>query len=243
MRIISKFHDYYDTAMGYGHDASVVFNRVTPELDKQQSQQLLNAYAPFTRRYGEEIRTKFGSLNYTDLIFSSVNIFFCGKAYYGLTARYSYPDPKLPELATVYDYQHMLDTCAMLKVKPREVDKRDKARRWWLRKDRIWWAADYFDVTPDNKKLADVMVANRHSIIAVVRTARDAEVIVCPQLKPFHFFKVLPPYLAFQELDMWLSGVLAEDPAMRMVKIEDKYRIAQHGFDKWSFRKQSEKGE
>ena len=41
---------------------------------------------------------------------------------------------------------------------------------------------------------------------------------------------------AFQELDMWMSGALGM-PGAPMVEIDDKYRMAKHGMDKWSFRK------
>ena len=39
---------------------------------------------------------------------------------------------------------------------------------------------------------------------------------------------------------MFISGVLG-NKEKEIVQVEDKYKIAQHGFDKWSFRKEPEK--
>jgi len=36
---------------------------------------------------------------------------------------------------------------------------------------------------------------------------------------------------------MFMGGVLGS-PEKEIVQIEDKYKITQHGFDKWSFRKE-----
>jgi len=61
--------------------------------------------------------------------------------------------------------------------------------------------------------------------------------IVDPCLKDFHFNKVIDAYTAFQEIDMFLGGVLgdASDPPSPMT---DRDKIVSHGMDlKWSFRK------
>jgi hypothetical protein len=57
----------------------------------------------------------------------------------------------------------------------------------------------------------------------------------CP-LKHYEFFKVLAPYDMYQELEMYVSGVLGQQ-AKEVISIPDKYRIPQHGFDDYSFRK------
>lgn len=62
------------------------------------------------------------------------------------------------------------------------------------------------------------------------------EVHVNPELKQFAFFKLFDPFTAYQELAMFVDGQLAY-PGNVMIEIEDKYRIAAHGFDKMSFRK------
>jgi hypothetical protein len=58
-------------------------------------------------------------------------------------------------------------------------------------------------------------------------------------LKDFHFYKVVDPFTLFQEISMWVGGILPGS-ANPMVQItDDTIKVAKHGFDpKWSFRKQ-----
>lgn len=59
--------------------------------------------------------------------------------------------------------------------------------------------------------------------------------VLNPCLKWFDFAKVVDAYTAFQEVSMYVSGVLGIE-GNKMVEIEDKYRLAGHGYDKSSFR-------
>jgi hypothetical protein len=63
--------------------------------------------------------------------------------------------------------------------------------------------------------------------------------IVNPILKDYEFYKVVDTFQAFQEISMFIGGVLGRGEK-EIVVVEDKYKIAQHGFDKWSFRKEPE---
>jgi hypothetical protein len=61
------------------------------------------------------------------------------------------------------------------------------------------------------------------------------EITNVPELKKLNFQTVKDPYTAMQELSMFIGGVIPRQ-APEMVNISDKDRIAQHGFDKFSFR-------
>jgi hypothetical protein len=64
--------------------------------------------------------------------------------------------------------------------------------------------------------------------------------IINPLLKDYEFYKVFDTFQAFQEVQMFLSGVLGRGEK-EIVEVQDKYKITQHGFDyKWSFRKKPE---
>ncbi len=55
-------------------------------------------------------------------------------------------------------------------------------------------------------------------------------------LKDYDFVKVVDPVRAFQELSMWVGGVLPK-PGNPMVQItDDKVKLAKHGMDATSFR-------
>ena len=57
-------------------------------------------------------------------------------------------------------------------------------------------------------------------------------------LKDVDFVKVMDPVRAFQEISMWIGGVLPR-PGPPMVQITDpEVRLAKRGFDRWSFRKE-----
>jgi len=65
--------------------------------------------------------------------------------------------------------------------------------------------------------------------------------IINPLLKDYEFYKVFDSFQAFQEISMFIGGVLGRDEK-EIVEVADKYKITQHGFDyKWSFRKESTK--
>lgn len=58
-----------------------------------------------------------------------------------------------------------------------------------------------------------------------------------PFLKPLEFQKVKDPFTAFQDIATYISNVLVVPD--KPDDIPDKFKVEQHGFDKWSFRKQS----
>ena len=65
--------------------------------------------------------------------------------------------------------------------------------------------------------------------------------IITPLLKNYEFYKVFDSFQAFQEVMMFMGGVLGRGEK-EIVEVADKYKIGQHGFDKWSFRKMPEHG-
>jgi len=53
------------------------------------------------------------------------------------------------------------------------------------------------------------------------------------------FFKIVDPFTAFQELSMFIGGIMGGKSPI-MIEVADKDRIAKHGFDKFSFRKEKQ---
>lgn len=76
------------------------------------------------------------------------------------------------------------------------------------------------------------LVQNPHGVVKLT---------VNPRLNLLQFQKVINPYQAFQELEMFIGTDLAEqkDPE---VHISDELRAESHGFDKYSFRKMGKHG-
>ena len=60
-----------------------------------------------------------------------------------------------------------------------------------------------------------------------------------PLLKDYEFYKMFDTFQAFQEVSMFMGGVLGAGEK-EITVVADKYKIAQHGFNKFSFRKDKE---
>lgn len=56
-------------------------------------------------------------------------------------------------------------------------------------------------------------------------------------LKEYDFPRAMDPYALFQELSMFVGGVLPRNPNPMVEITDDRIKVAKHGFDKWSFRK------
>lgn len=72
------------------------------------------------------------------------------------------------------------------------------------------------------------------------RPRKDHVFTINPILKDYEFYKVMDTFTAFQEIQMFISGVLGTGEK-EIIEVEDKYKIPQHGFDKWSFRREPTK--
>lgn len=249
MKIISTYHDYYDHAMAYGQDQTIVYNR---KQDKFEIERVvpsnLNSFikiktkdenidvaklSEVANRISDCLPEKtFVSLGYNqdiksknnDYKLKSFSIVFCGKLYRAITVQkfnHSYTEI---EIHTFYSYDSII---AYLE---KEKAGLEKENRWVKRtiRDKI---RKEFEI----KHEIDVDYLIENKVTCVKLDSRDIE--INPVLKDIDFYKVFDPFSCYQELDMWISGTLSY-PQNFMVEIEDKYRIEQHGFDpKYGFRK------
>lgn len=111
---------------------------------------------------------------------------------------------------------------------------------WELRKKLKF--EDYFIPFTVSEKMRKYMVMNKVSILTEeeesgVRASDRAFRVNPSDLKRFGFAKAVDPYTAFQELSMWIGGVLGgTSPEIVTIK-DDKTLIEGHGFDnRFSFR-------
>ena len=71
--------------------------------------------------------------------------------------------------------------------------------------------------------------------IFVYYCSNSSEIILNPKLIDIKFTDLFDAFTAFQEIEMFISGVLANNEKPLSI-IDEKYRQQQRGFDKWSFR-------
>lgn len=244
MKIISKHNDYYDSCLAYGHDDHVVYLRE----HLQFVDHIRDTEVPLIIR---DLRALFGKLSRDDseatdwlsaryydrmpnhfrgkdhqIDLSTGRILFCGKHYPVVKCHvtpYGVMHPAKDEY--FYDADSVINLLTELGV---DVGKRSK----WAKQDEFARIRDWFAKNTNRQPDYDWMVANKVTCVAYSGNVLS----VNPPLKDYQFYRIMDPYTAYQELDMWISGTLAY-PQNMMVEIEDKYRIMAHGFDmKYGFR-------
>lgn len=219
-------HDYYDCALGFGADPTVVMVRKNEEIDPKT----VNIPRPaIDIQLFDKANSSPRSWLFQSNDLKEIRVVFCSKVYHGVeiyhkgTFHYFWQGDKL---------QAFIDSHKELSIKLHNRSWRD-----WKRKLKI---EEYFEVIEAPDYLRDFMITNRYAIVLEkeVDSYHPPQCWMNPHgLKKVGFAKAIDPYTAYQELSMWVGGVLAgESP--KMVKItDDKVLIENHGFDNvFSFR-------
>jgi hypothetical protein len=151
---------------------------------------------------------------------------FCGKIY-PLLKRYEYTKNyfgtrtwELKEL--VYDYDRAFDLITAYK------------EDGIYRKEEIIKALFDFMRTPYEFDELFVELGAPCFYIHPSKFGHNLNVTINPVLKDLKFYQVFDAFSTFQEISRYLGNVLTNRE--KMIPISDKHRIAQHGFDKHSFR-------
>lgn len=239
MLIVSKFHDYYDSALSGGVDKTIVYERHTIE---------------------DEIEAKIDNDFYPHIplhdYFNRIIIGFCGKMYYGLQ-----PDPtmftdeeKEFSKVTYWSTKELLSQKVFHNRFDKVLDKdANRYSRWANWEDNtIRQEIDRFFAGNATEKYSHIFTDNKlvcfratpaGSYTTYLRqvhrdiSKRTLAIIINPELKPLNFVKVIDPYTALQEIMMYISGVLGS-PNRPMVQIGDIDILEGKGFDKkTSFRR------
>jgi hypothetical protein len=231
MRIISKFHDYYDRAMGAGQDQSLVFVRQHQVVkDLPEFMRPAHRFDRQSRRWGIQC--------------FPFTIGFCGRLYYGITlvARTHWSvEPAGETRHSFYSVSELSVAHAALgAVLDNETKHKKRWRNIFHTRDRFDWR-EFMAQPQGNKAHEQWFIENKVSIaVWDQETYAPDERSINPQLKRYEFFRVFDAFQTYQELSMFVGGVLPGASA-DMAVVGDKDRLAQRGFDKWSFRKMPEK--
>lgn len=221
MLIISKYRDYYDSvAFSKGIDKTIVYKRDGEQVNYSK------------------IKTLFPTKNYSwrkdeDTIFTFI-IGFCGKLY--PAARVIKRDkPFNITEEIVYGYDNI--------VKLFNLNKKKSFYDWnWYKKffnnlDAVLKSKQTQDIFFDFKVPCFILGYKDHQSY---NTGFNLE--LNPELNALEFVKVIDPWTAFQEIEMFISGVIGIDK-MNEPEPTDKTKIISKGFDyKTSFRKEKNKG-
>lgn len=231
MLIISKFRDYYDSvAFSKGVDKTIVYKReITELLDKK----LANETYSRTEFYFPEV--SYNSVSDRNIKSMTTSIIgFCGKLYPVMVIE---RDVRVSQYSTQVQTEIVYDIEVMREFHDKYVS------RWNHNFD------DYLSLLK-NKEIENIFYAYKvpsfilkEVKVNYVNRGYKAEnnLMLNPCLKDIEFYKVMDSSRAFQEIEMYISGVLGTNEK-NTVEVSDKSKIEGHGFDyKTSFRKEGKK--
>lgn len=255
MRIVSDKKDYYDSAMGQGVDLTKVFVRKEekflnqfpiPEWQDTKSYHWDDnlkypRFSHSTYRYG--VGSEETCLNY-------VYVLVAGKLYGGLkyTDKHVFSNPTVTWIWDVKELDRLKDIHGFFETKERGLSTYrskyySKRTAYQECKDLLSIKGDdvLYNWAVDNKISIAVCGGSIVDVGTLIHTKNampDKPVLVTivnPVLKDYNFQKVLDNYTLYQELEMFIGGVLTNTEVIP--ELEDKHKVAAHGFDAWSFRK------
>lgn len=240
MKIISNFHDYYDSAQAFGQDQSVVYMRKTEVIKEadEKNDQVAAIFREFEKhidtieRMRKSVRTKKGILF---MLWPKVFL-FCGKTYPCVMIEKSVPNSIKTEKTFMYDEESIKSY-----FENYDIDLADPIK--WFGYNIFKYRGshtmkkivrDFFTKVKVNE---DVLIQSKASCLMMrIDGHRRPEITVNPLLADYEFYKVFDAWSAYQELDMFIGGVLSW-PHNLMIEISDADRVKQHGFDeKYGFR-------
>lgn len=201
----SDFRDYYDSAIGFGMDEKVHYNRFTKKVDI-----ILKTQNDWPPHHGA------GLLGFCGLVYPYIKL-------HKLDKRFSYAGE---ERAKVIDicFAFSYETC---REKGREWEEFSNDFWYWdhsrdtkMKQFFVDWRLQSDGVFLEHKSPAWVMNFSR---------GREKNGVVNPRLKDYQFDRIKDSNAAFQEISMYLANILVEQKQLPI--IEDRYRIEQHGFD------------
>jgi hypothetical protein len=239
MLIISKRKDYYDGVAGtVGVDKTIVYNRQIVEFDEIDAPVFFQHKSPYVKDRKEN---PFINLSYHDINKEYLNQYqyygffivgFCGKLYIGWKLYSEEPsyNPDTKVLNTEFNYNFD------------QIKKIVKIDGYWgnieenVNKIKNFNAVQLFR----DLKTPVFIYDGDYNRIKIEKNYRrnNTKFIINPLLKDYEFYKMFNTFQAFQEIQMFLSGVLGSGEK-EIIDVADKYKITQHGFDyKWSFRRE-----
>jgi hypothetical protein len=220
MRIISKFHDYYDSALKQGFDKETVYVREIRQT------QFTPADAPLRMNstYGLPYQVSFLILG------------FCGQLYKVIQVE----DQTVPGARHSHYFYSWSDFEIYAKAQDIGLDwggKGDKRPyRWRVHSNNAKDLEHHYN-SMDPSSLQKYFVEKNVPIFIYQPWTTNTYLLnENASLKEIEFFKVKDVFTCFQDIYMYVSGVLnqRENP---MVSISNQDKIDKHGFDDYSFRK------
>jgi len=241
VRIISKFHDYYDTAMGHGQDPNIVYMRV-PSLVPVKGWKWDNQFVEVLNHghLGWDLHANLGVIG------------FCGRCYpVWMDAGLQFDEESLTSSRSMIYSLNLADL-----IKQVSTTYSEKSATFRQSRKRFMASARYIEETVQKaydaaEKLSgaevnDASFSELDCPVFVmvgrnywkVRNPQDFNgmVIKNPRLATLGFQTIADPFSAFQEIAMYMGSALAKEPIAPDTVGDDKLIAKSKGFDEKSFR-------
>ena len=211
MRIISKFHDYYDIGLSYGVDLNMLYVRETKEIKLRSLSQ--TPYKAFKNIF-DKIVVNINNVN--------VGVIgFCGKAYPFFTVSLH---PSSQPNDFFYSYKSLKDFASKKNHNDDDITKTCKSkildrlnRKGYYFSKKIVSVKE-FDNNIVSSKMSDEPFISVSSPIILVKFCayKDYTITINPMLRNYKFASQIDPYTAFQEIMMYLGSTLVKqvDPSV-----------------------------
>ena len=231
MYIISKFKDYYDGAVGMGIDKTIVYQRHLEEFKENElALDILGKDSEYDwnrNRYIKGLKDlKPKKKNTTAHTFL---IGFCGKIYIGFKfitkKKYSGGIVTLEKEEVEYHYD-------IEKVKSLINFDKEVKYAWDGNTDLL----KFNNVVSDINSIDPIEIFRKYNTPTFI-LHYNGTLEINTKLKDVNFYKVFETYSAFQEVQMFISGVLGTNEDGHDTAMTEKEKVQQHGFDqKYGFR-------
>lgn len=259
MRIISKNQDYYDSAIGYGIDKEVVYLRKPEEFYLNKRVSLFNREPLSLSNYSEEWKEKYGFIVLPEIDFHTINslrdnategyLMFCGEIYPYIIYEHRerengamhYDNISTHIFYNKTDFENFLvqmsddDLQDSIRYYSRSM-KPDSYRTRSIKEVNKFFESFKF-INKD--KTIDFHMDLKTPIIKFEnhcgKYRNSSTITVNPVLKDIQFYKVKDAFQTFQEISMFVSGVLPRQ-GKEMIELDDKIKRDKHGFDEKSFK-------
>lgn len=233
MLIVSKYKDYYDSAVGMGVDKSIVYERKEEDIhDKYfyfyEELGYKQKYSGISGIYEGILRSFSTGYGWYDNDFDSMVrvIGFCGKLYpfFEFIEKEKDSEGLITKTSEfVFDRDKIID-----RLKLKKGRKAELINEWDLLVGK--------DPIEIHRKFNTPVFIHKHG------RRNDVQLTINPVLKDYKFVRVFDPYTAFQEIQMFISGVLSTGDDVDQIKMNEKDKVNQHGFDeKYGFRTRPKK--
>lgn len=246
MKIVSKFKDYYDSGMKYGIDKECLYIREQQDIDVSLFKTIDYLSWERDNRRKKNGLIMFDDFSYDDISMRPFLIGFCGNLYHGIKLSYSEQvSPYLDKTISFYFYEYE-SIKKFYDKRFKDLSKTDlfgvkKTKQRFARSGKDYYGCenriDWF-FKSNASEFSDVFVKYKVPIFVVEQEGIRSEkniLTLNPILHKYGFERIKNPRQTFQEIYMYISGVLGT-PSRPMIQISDKDMRDKKGFDEWSFK-------